>query len=170
MACAALVRLSTRSVRLVLPVFCIKCCCLSVLHCRTDQRTDCVCVCVVQADKDAVHVDQEEHVGSYLELQQQLAAAKAAMRAVVNQPRYILPFLQPGRLVNIAASASGTQRSPCGNSVLQWGLGECCCHGRHKASIMIIIIIIKYYCCYCYIVSTGFAQWWLMAGMMSLLA
>lgn len=66
-------------------------------------------MCVVQDDRDAVHVDQEEHVGSYLELQQQLAAAKAAMRAVANQPRHILPFLQPGRLVNIAAGASGTQ-------------------------------------------------------------
>jgi len=40
-------------------------------------------------------------------LQQQLAAAKAAMRAVVNQPRHILPFLQPGRLVNVATRASG---------------------------------------------------------------
>jgi len=25
----------------------------------------------------------------------------------VNQPRHILPFLQPGRLVNVAARASG---------------------------------------------------------------
>lgn len=68
-----------------------------------------MCVCAVtQGERDAVHVAEEEHVTTYLELQQQLAAAKAAMRAVVNQPRYILPFLQPGRLVNIAASASGT--------------------------------------------------------------
>lgn len=74
----------------------------------------CVCVCTLQADRDAVHVDGEEHVASYLELQQQLAAAKAAMRAVVNQPRHILPFLQPGRLVNIAASASGTSHFPSG--------------------------------------------------------
>ncbi|KAL3145466.1 hypothetical protein ABBQ32_003293 [Trebouxia sp. C0010 RCD-2024] len=61
----------------------------------------------LEGERDAVHVAEEEHVTTYLELQQQLAAAKAAMRAVVNQPRYILPFLQPGRLVNIAASASG---------------------------------------------------------------
>lgn len=67
---------------------------------------------MLQADRDAVHVDGEEHVASYLELQQQLAAAKAAMRAVVNQPRHILPFLQPGRLVNIAASASGMSHFP----------------------------------------------------------
>jgi len=61
----------------------------------------------LKAERDGVHVMQEEQVGSFLELQQQLAAAKAAMRAVVNQPRHILPFLQPGRLVNVAARASG---------------------------------------------------------------
>ena len=76
-------------------------------------------MCVVQDDRDAVHMDQEEHVSSYLELQQQLAAAKAAMRAVVTQPRHILPFLQPGRLVNIAASAAGIQSFPYGDSILQ---------------------------------------------------
>ncbi|RZK34797.1 MAG: hypothetical protein EOO61_12980 [Hymenobacter sp.] len=36
-----------------------------------------------------------------------MTQARRDGRAVVNQPRYILPFLQPGRLVNIAASASG---------------------------------------------------------------
>ena len=61
----------------------------------------------LKAERDGVHVTQEEQVGSFLELQQQLAAAKAAMRAVVNQPRHILPFLQPGRLVNVATRASG---------------------------------------------------------------
>jgi len=61
----------------------------------------------LKAERDGVHVTQEEQVGSFLELQQQVAAAKAAMRAVVNQPRHILPFLQPGRLVNVAARASG---------------------------------------------------------------
>lgn len=61
----------------------------------------------LQTERDGVHVTHEEQVGSFLELQQQLAAAKAAMRAVVNQPRHILPFLQPGRLVNVAARASG---------------------------------------------------------------
>ena len=60
-----------------------------------------------QEERDAVKVGQEDQVASYLELQRQLAAAKAAMRAVVNQPRHILPFLQPGRLVNVASSASG---------------------------------------------------------------
>lgn len=63
---------------------------------------------MVQADCDAVQVEEEERVGSYLELQQQLGQARRDMRAVVNQPRYILPFLQPGRLVSIAASASGS--------------------------------------------------------------
>ena len=57
-------------------------------------------------------MQQEEQVASYLELQHQLAAAKAAMRAVVNQPHHVLPFLQPGRLVNIAARASGTPGHP----------------------------------------------------------
>ena len=64
----------------------------------------------MQTERDEVHVAQEEQVGSYLELQHQLAAAKAGMRAVVNQPRHILPFLQPGRLVNIAAQPSGRLR------------------------------------------------------------
>ena len=89
----------------------------------------------MQADRDAVHVDQEEQVGSFLELQQQLAAAKAAMRAVVNQPRHILPFLQPGRLVNIAASASGTPRFLHGDSILQLRVWvNVYCDARHNAS------------------------------------
>ena len=95
-------------------------------------------MCVVQADRDAVHVDQEEHVASFLELQQQLAAANAAMRAVVNQPRHILPFLQPGRLVNIAASASGTQRLLMLLSVWQFhspAEGECSCDARHNTAV-----------------------------------
>ena len=68
-------------------------------------------ICDPQEERDGVEVAQQEQVGSYLELQQQLAAAKAAMRAVVNQPRHILPFLQPGRLVNIASDASGEHLS-----------------------------------------------------------
>ncbi|DBA84763.1 hypothetical protein WJX77_001199 [Trebouxia sp. C0004] len=70
----------------------------------------------LEAERDGVHVMQEEQVGSFLELQQQLAAAKAAMRAVVNQPCHILPFLQPGRLVNVAARASGADLGSGGTS------------------------------------------------------
>lgn len=62
---------------------------------------------VLQADCDAVQVADEEQVSSYLELQQQLGQAHKDIRAIVNQPRYILPFLQPGRLVSITSSASG---------------------------------------------------------------
>lgn len=62
---------------------------------------------MLQDECDAVQVDEEDRVASYLELQQQLTQARRDSRAVVNQPRYILPFLQPGRLVNVAASASG---------------------------------------------------------------
>lgn len=62
----------------------------------------------MQAECEAVEVDEEDLVKTYLELQQQLGQARRDMRAVVNQPRHLLPFLQPGRLVSITAEAAGT--------------------------------------------------------------
>lgn len=52
-------------------------------------------------------VESERKVEEYLDLLQQLRAARAEMRTVVSLPRHCLPFLQPGRLVRVLPAADG---------------------------------------------------------------
>ena len=55
----------------------------------------------VQSKADEVQIEEEEKVESYKQLLQQAAETAADMRAVVNTPQHLLPFLQPGRLVQL---------------------------------------------------------------------
>ncbi|KAI3427412.1 hypothetical protein D9Q98_010327 [Chlorella vulgaris] len=58
-------------------------------------------VAKLEAQRDALVVEQEESVTEYLKLSQQLAKLREEMRAVVTAPQHCLPFLQPGRLVRV---------------------------------------------------------------------
>lgn len=44
-------------------------------------------------------------MSEYAELQQQEAESRSLIRSMVMQPRYALPFLQPGRLARVLTSA-----------------------------------------------------------------
>ena len=55
----------------------------------------------VQSKADEVQIEEEEKVKAYQQLLQQAAETAADMRAVVNTPQHLLPFLQPGRLVQV---------------------------------------------------------------------
>ena len=57
----------------------------------------------VQAERDAVEVEDEAAVAEYAALAAARADAAAAARAVLTLPEHILPFLQPGRLVRLLA-------------------------------------------------------------------
>ena len=55
----------------------------------------------MQSKADEVHIEEEDKVKAYQQLLQQAAETAADMRAVVNTPQHLLPFLQPGRLVQL---------------------------------------------------------------------
>ncbi len=51
--------------------------------------------------KAAITIPDEELVASYYEYRQQLDQMAADFREVITHPNYVLPFLQPGRLVKV---------------------------------------------------------------------
>lgn len=55
----------------------------------------------LEAEKEAVQIDEEESVEQYNSLQVQERKLRAGYRDAVMTPRYAVPFLQPGRLVRI---------------------------------------------------------------------
>ena len=55
----------------------------------------------MQAERDAIEIPQESKVEEYLALTQQLARLQAERAAFIHAPKYALPFLQPGRLVQV---------------------------------------------------------------------
>ena len=54
-----------------------------------------------EAKKAAITIPDEELVASYYEYRQQLDQMAADFREVITHPNYVLPFLQPGRLVKV---------------------------------------------------------------------
>jgi len=65
-----------------------------------------------QADRDAIEIEDEEQVSEYAELQQQETESRSLIRSMVMQPRYALPFLQPGRLARVLTSAESAPATP----------------------------------------------------------
>ncbi|KAI7876062.1 antiviral helicase [Lichtheimia hyalospora FSU 10163] len=56
---------------------------------------------LLEKERDAVKIEQEDEIQSYYEIRKQLESYKQDVRDVVNHPSYCLPFMQPGRLVRI---------------------------------------------------------------------
>lgn len=65
-----------------------------------------------QADRDVIEIEDEELVSEYAELQQQETESRSLIRSMVMQPRYALPFLQPGRLAWVLTSAESAPATP----------------------------------------------------------
>lgn len=57
--------------------------------------------CSEQAERDSIVIKDEDEVSQYAALLQQQEVIRAELRAIITQPRYALPFLQPGRLVRV---------------------------------------------------------------------
>ncbi len=55
----------------------------------------------LEAQKSALVIEDESNVRAYYELRKQLDAYAEDMRMVIIHPNYCLPFMQPGRLVEI---------------------------------------------------------------------
>ena len=54
---------------------------------------------VLEQKRDAVVIDSEESAMSYYRLRQQIAKLAKEMHRFIVRPKYLLPFLQPGRLI-----------------------------------------------------------------------
>ncbi|KAI8915772.1 rRNA-processing arch domain-containing protein [Gorgonomyces haynaldii] len=56
---------------------------------------------IYEARLQNIQVDKEDKISEYYQLKSQLTLYKGDVKQVLNHPTYALPFLQPGRLVNI---------------------------------------------------------------------
>jgi hypothetical protein len=99
----------------------------------------------MQAERDAVQIEDEERVAEYLALSQQLGKLRRELRRVVCAPQHALPFLQPGRLVRVLppAAEQPAQRPQQGErrrggwqrGSVAWGrLGRAVCGGAEPAN------------------------------------
>lgn len=54
-----------------------------------------------EAERDAISIEDEDDIAEYFDLREQLQSLEGDFKAVITHPQYILPFLQPGRMVEI---------------------------------------------------------------------
>ena len=47
-------------------------------------------------------IDNEEDVARYYKLKKNLEQIQEQMSKMMNEPKYLLPFLQPGRLITVS--------------------------------------------------------------------
>ena len=55
----------------------------------------------MQAKRDEIVIPKEESIMSYYKVRQQLDRLGNELMQFVHQPKYCLPYLQPGRLVKV---------------------------------------------------------------------
>lgn len=55
----------------------------------------------LEKEYSAMKIDDEDQVASYYKIRMQLDNLAKDIRTIINKPQYILPFLQPGRLVHV---------------------------------------------------------------------
>ncbi|KAL1408467.1 ATP-dependent RNA helicase mtr4 [Vanrija albida] len=53
-------------------------------------------------ERDAIVIDGEDDIADYYDMREQLKQLENDFKAVITHPTYILPFLQPGRMVEVA--------------------------------------------------------------------
>jgi ATP-dependent RNA helicase DOB1 len=47
-------------------------------------------------------IPREEEVGTYYRLRTQLTALAKEFKSFITKPKYIIPFLQPGRMIHVS--------------------------------------------------------------------
>lgn len=50
---------------------------------------------------EAIKIDDEDEVARYYKLKKKIELIQDQMSGLMNEPKYLLPFLQPGRLVTV---------------------------------------------------------------------
>lgn len=57
-----------------------------------------------EKEYDDLKVPREEEIASYYDLRKQLTTFASEFRSFITKPKYIVPFLQPGRLLHVSAA------------------------------------------------------------------
>jgi len=55
----------------------------------------------LEASHNAIEIANEDQVASYYKIRQQLDNLGKQLLSYIQKPQYLLPFLQPGRLVKV---------------------------------------------------------------------
>jgi ATP-dependent RNA helicase DOB1 len=51
---------------------------------------------------NAIQIENEEEVARYYKLKKKYELVQDQMSTMMNEPKYLVPFLQPGRLVTVS--------------------------------------------------------------------
>ena len=66
-----------------------------------DKKIDYLELKTCEQQYEAIKIDNEEEVARYYKLKKKLELVQDQMSVMMNEPKYLLPFLQPGRLVTV---------------------------------------------------------------------
>ena len=58
----------------------------------------------LECEYNNMKIDNEDQVASYYKIRQQLDHLARDVQGFITKPQYVLPFLQPGRLVHVSAA------------------------------------------------------------------
>ncbi|KAK8921679.1 hypothetical protein KSP39_PZI020067 [Platanthera zijinensis] len=75
----------------------------------------------LEKERDSIVIDEEESLKDYYNLLQQYKSLKKDVRDIVYDPKYCLPFLQPGRLVSLLYN-SYDKKSSVSQEQITWGI------------------------------------------------
>jgi len=78
-------------------IFCVVCSTMC-LKCLIELKE-------LETNYNAITIAREELVASYHKIRQQLEGLNRELAAYFQKPQYLLPFLQPGRLVKVFYSS-----------------------------------------------------------------
>jgi hypothetical protein len=56
---------------------------------------------ICEQQYESIKIENEEEVARYYKLKKKLELVQEQMSVMMNEPKYLLPFLQPGRLVTV---------------------------------------------------------------------
>ena len=59
---------------------------------------------------ESLKIENEEEVARYYKLKKKLESIQDQISVMTNEPKYLLPFLQPGRLVTVNPRKNGCER------------------------------------------------------------
>jgi ATP-dependent RNA helicase DOB1 len=57
---------------------------------------------ICEQQYDSIKIENEEEVARYYKLKKKLELVQDQMSVMTNEPKYLIPFLQPGRLVTVS--------------------------------------------------------------------
>jgi ATP-dependent RNA helicase DOB1 len=75
----------------------------------------------LESERNSMVIEEEESLKDYYDLLQQYKSLKKDVHDIILSPKYVLPFLQPGRLVRIQYSTNESSTFSIDENVT-WGV------------------------------------------------